>query len=49
MINLIHHHYHTQCILLIENYSQGLGKVGQWQLIAIKESAVKRVFRLDKD
>ena len=32
-----------QCIPLIENYGQGLGREGQRQLIPIKENAAKRV------
>ena len=38
---IIIHHYHIQCIPLIGNYDQGLGKEGKWQLISIKKSAAK--------
>ena len=37
----IHHHHHTQCIPLIENYGQGLEREERRQFIPIKESAVK--------
>ena len=41
MYKFFKHHHHTQCIPLIENYDQGLGKEERRQLIPIEESAVK--------
>ena len=37
----LNHYHHTQCILAIENYGQGMGREGRRQLIPIKESATK--------
>ena len=42
MLNIHHHRYQTQCIMLLENYDQSLEREERQQLIPIKEeSAVK--------
>ena len=43
-----HYHYHTRCILLIENYDQGLEKEERQQLISIEENEVKESLGLKR-
>ena len=42
------HNRHTQCIPLIENYDQSLGREERRQLIPIEENAVKESLGLKK-
>ena len=41
-------HHHIQCIPLIENYVQGLGREERRHLIPVEESAVKEPIGLRK-